>query len=193
MSVMSQKSTLCKLILLTHCYILVNVMKFTLHNINIIYKKQNEKTMATIIRQATLTDINELIRWRMKSLRETFAGHKGISYSSLRQKNLNFYRRAMSMETYVACFADRGYTSVGYGGLCIYNETATPENPSGCCAYIMNVYTGPSVREQGIAAQIVEWLVEEAHRRGITKVYTGGKPEPTHCCFSEDFSKVAEA
>ncbi len=28
--------------------------------------------MATNIRRATLTDLNELIRWRMKSLREAF-------------------------------------------------------------------------------------------------------------------------
>ena len=149
--------------------------------------------MTTVIRQATLNDINELIRWRMKSLRETFAGCEGVDFCGLRQANLNFYRRAMSMESYVACFADQGYAAVGYGGLCIYHETATPENPSGCCAYVMNVYTGQSVRDQGIGRAIADWLVEEAHRRGITKIYFSDKPVATHSCFSEDLGFMAEA
>lgn len=127
--------------------------------------------MATIIRQATITDINELIRWRMRSLREKFAHHAGINFTKLRQSSLSFYRRALSMESYIGCFADQGYTAVGYGGLCIYRETPTEENPSGCCAYVMNVYTGFSDDAEPVRRSIVDWLVEEAHRRGITKIY----------------------
>jgi len=155
------------------------VMKILLHLISAF--------MATIIRQATLTDINELIRWRMRSLRETFAGHKGIDFSRLRQANLNFYRRAMSMESYVGCFADQGYAAVGYGGLCLYHETPTPENPSGCCAYLMNVYTGPSVRDQGIGRRIVDWLVAEARRRGAAQIYLTRKSQPEYACLDGEF------
>ena len=127
--------------------------------------------MATNIRRATLTDLNELIRWRMKSLREAFAGKKDVDYTSLRQAQLNFYRRAISMESYLACFADQGYTSVGNGCLVFCQEPPTPDNPSGHCAYLMSIYTPPELRNQGIGKRIINWLVKQAHKRGITKIY----------------------
>lgn len=148
--------------------------------------------MATIIRQATITDINELIGWRMRSLRNTLANTAGVSFSKLRQASINFYRRALSMETYIGCFADQGYTAVGYGGLCIYHETPTPDNPSGCCAHVMNVYTGPDDCDESVRRNIVDWLVDEAHRRGITKIYLSPRPLSPETIVG-DFGAQAEA
>ena len=34
----------------------------------------------------------------------------------------------------------------------------------------MNVYTAPDYRGQGIAMRMVEMLIEEARRRGITEI-----------------------
>lgn len=133
--------------------------------------------MSVTIRKATLTDLNELIRWRMKGLREAFSGSMGVNFAQLRRSNLNFYRRAMSMESYLACFADQGYRAVGYGGLCIYHETPTPENPSGSCAYVMNVYTSPSQRAEGVTDRIISWLCSQARKRGINKIYISPRPE----------------
>lgn len=44
----------------------------------------------------------------------------------------------------------------------------TVHNPTGRKAYLMNLYTAPQYRRQGIAARILTRLVEDAHRRGVT-------------------------
>ena len=74
--------------------------------------------MATNIRRATLTDLNELIRWRMKSLREAFCWEKRCGlYTLIETSPIKFLPTCHIYESYLACFADQGYTAVGYGGL----------------------------------------------------------------------------
>ena len=47
----------------------------------------------------------------------------------------------------------------------------SPDNPSGGCAYLMNIYTRPELRGHGAGRGIVEWLIAQARQRGITKIF----------------------
>ena len=46
----------------------------------------------------------------------------------------------------------------------------TYHNPSGCKAYIMNMYTKPEYRRKGIANNTLKLLVEDARSRGINEI-----------------------
>lgn len=46
----------------------------------------------------------------------------------------------------------------------------TVHNPTGQKAYLMNMYTAPQYRRQGVAAHTLALLVEDAHRRGVTAI-----------------------
>ena len=46
----------------------------------------------------------------------------------------------------------------------------TYHNPSGNKAYIMNMYTDPEYRRKGIAIRILDRLVKDSKRRGITAI-----------------------
>ena len=35
----------------------------------------------------------------------------------------------------------------------------------------MNIYTKPQFRKQGVGEAIIKWLVEQAIKRGISKIY----------------------
>jgi GNAT superfamily N-acetyltransferase len=47
----------------------------------------------------------------------------------------------------------------------------SPDNPNGKCAYLMNIYTRPAYRGCGIGKKVVEWLICEAQKRNIAKIY----------------------
>ena len=80
--------------------------------------------------------------------------------------------------------------------LCLYREMPSPDNPSGQCAYLMNVYTRKGFCGQGIGTAIVEWLVEQARCRKITKTYletsASGKPLYENLGFTDmyDYMKL---
>ena len=123
------------------------------------------------IRQATLEDLDLLVRWRMVVLREVFGIPDDESTDALEAENRRYYERALAAASHIACFAVSGHEVVGCGGICLQEELPSPDNPSGKCAYLMNIYASPSCRKQGVGAAIVSWLIEQARQRGIGKIY----------------------
>ncbi len=59
---------------------------------------------------------------------------------------------------------------IGAEGVSFYSVMPTYHNPSGKTAYIMNMYTAPDYRRQGIAYKTLDMLVKMSKERGIDQV-----------------------
>ncbi len=125
--------------------------------------------MDVIIKQTD--DISLLIEWRIEVLKDVFSIPKEKSTDELKAANLDYYRAALKDGSHIACLAYYDGEPVGCGGMCLYNEMPSPDNPSGKCAYLMNIYTRPGFRKKGIAKKTVGWLAARAVSGGITKIY----------------------
>lgn len=123
------------------------------------------------IRKANLMDIELLMKWRMRVLREVFSIPDNQPVKELEQANTLYYQSALNSDMHIACFAYKNNEIIGCGGICLYQEMPSPDNLSGRCAYLMNVYTCPQFRGHGIGQKIVQWLIGEAVERNITKIY----------------------
>lgn len=126
--------------------------------------------METVVRQVNINDIETLMGWRMEVLREVFGIPAGQDMAELERANRSYYQTMLKSDGHIACFACQEEI-IGCGGICIYQEMPSPDNPTGMCAYLMNIYTRPAFRGQGTGEKIVRWLIEQAMRRGITKIY----------------------
>lgn len=127
---------------------------------------------AVAVRRAGPDELDELMAWRMRVLREVFSIPEGEDVAELERANRAYYRETLEEGGHVACFACRGRGEiVGCGGICLQREMPSPDNPNGLCAYLMNVYVDPAMRGQGAGEAVVRWLVEEARRQGATKIY----------------------
>lgn len=125
----------------------------------------------TIIRQASVEELDKLMAWRMEVLGEVFAIPPGTDTSALQRANREYYLHALPKGEHIACFAETGGETVGCGGICLQQEMPSPDNPTGLCAYLMNIYVRPAFRKQHVGTAIVLWLVEQARERGIGKIY----------------------
>lgn len=115
-----------------------------------------------------LTDIDTIMRWRGEVIEAVF----GVSVSDpLVSQNHSYYRRHIADGSHFAVMATLGGVEAGCGGLCFYEELPSPDNPSGRCAYLMNIYVRPDYRHMGIGAAIVGKLVAEARDRMCGKIY----------------------
>ncbi len=121
--------------------------------------------------QATLADLDKLIAWRMEVLHCVFSIPSDTDTDELCQTNINYYRQALANGSHIACFAEDHGMTIGCGGLCLYDEMPSPDNPTGHCAYLMNIYVRPDHQGQGTGKLIVRWLVGAALARGIQKIY----------------------
>ena len=127
--------------------------------------------MEIAIRKATLEDIDLLMEWRMEVLHEVFSIPPLQNTDELEQENRAYYQRALAQEEHIACFAYMEDNIVGCGGICLYQEMPSPDNPTGKSAYLMNIYTKPQFRKRGVGEAIIKWLVAQAIMRGIPKIY----------------------
>ena len=127
--------------------------------------------MEIVIRKATLDEIELLMEWRMEVLHEAFSIPLSKNTGDLEQENRVYYQKALAQNEHIACFAYTEDKIVGCGGICFYREMPSPDNPTGKCAYLMNIYTKPQFRKQGVGEAIIKWLVEQAIKRGISKIY----------------------
>ncbi|MCI1723563.1 MAG: GNAT family N-acetyltransferase [Lachnospiraceae bacterium] len=123
------------------------------------------------IRQADASEMKTLMQWRMEVLHAVFDIPDKDPLAALRKANEEYYHTALADGSHIACFAEQNGTAVGCGGVCLFREMPSPDNPCGRCAYLMNIYTRPSCRGSGVGRKIVTWLVEKARAKGITKIY----------------------
>ncbi len=123
------------------------------------------------IQKADVDDLDLLMQWRMEVIQEVFPPAEYEFPKDLEEQNRSYYQQALPAGQHIACFAYVDGERVGCGGVCLYQEIPSPDNPTGQCAYIMNIYCRPAYRKHGVGETIIRWLINQARDLGITKIY----------------------
>lgn len=121
-------------------------------------------------KRATIEDIAMLTETRVEVLRAANQLPDDTDMSEVREQSYQYYRRALCDGTHVAYLVLDKERFVGAGGVSFYQVMPTYHNPSGRKAYIMNMYTAPAYRRKGIAYHMLDLLVCEAKKEGITAI-----------------------
>lgn len=132
-----------------------------------------------MIRIEKVTDIDTLLSWRREVICNVF-GEKPSEI--LMNENREYYLQHVPAGSHIAFVAEFNREEAGCGSLCLTDELPSPDNPSGKCGYLMNIYVRENFREHGIAHAIVTRLIEEARARGCGKIYleTTGMGRPVY-------------
>lgn len=124
--------------------------------------------MNTTLSIREITAIPTLMHWRREVIEQVF----GVAPSArLLVANRRYYREHVADGSHLAVVAAIDDTDVGCGALCLSEELPSPDNPSGRCAYLMNIYVREAYRGRGIGHAIVRWLVNRARETGCDKIY----------------------
>ena len=121
-----------------------------------------------------LEDINSLMKWRREVIEHVFDLQPS---EVLMERNLMYYRRHLADGTHLAFEASFNGQKAGCGAICLTEELPSPDNPSGRCAYLMNIYVKEEFRQHGVAHAVVNRLINEARIRDCRKIYLETTPE----------------
>ena len=119
---------------------------------------------------ATLEDLDLLTSSRIEVLRAANKLDSSVDMSEVEASSREYYKRALADGTHTAILVMDGDSFVGAGGMSYYEVMPTYHNPSGKKAYVMNMYTNPNYRRQGIALKTLDMLVKDAKKHGITQI-----------------------
>ena len=115
-----------------------------------------------------IKDIPALIRWREEVIGHVF-GQKPDK--RLIMANRQYYEEHIADGTHIALVAEYDGVECGCGAVCFTDELPSPDNPSGKCAYLMNIYVREAFRRHGLAHKIVSRLIEVERSRDCWKIY----------------------
>ncbi|MBO5468900.1 MAG: GNAT family N-acetyltransferase [Lachnospiraceae bacterium] len=121
-------------------------------------------------KKATIEDIDELVRTRIIVLRVANKLSDDVDMSLVEKESYEYYMRALETGEHIAYLVYNNGTFIGAGGVSFYQVMPTYHNPTGRKAYIMNMYTAPEYRRQGIAFHTLDLLVKDAREQGVTQI-----------------------
>lgn len=121
-------------------------------------------------KRAAIEDMEELVRTRIMVLRAANKLTDDVDMSAVEQESYAYYKRALKTGEHIAYLVYDQGTVIGAGGVSFYQVMPTFHNPSGKKAYIMNMYTAPDYRRQGIAFRTLDLLITNAKAQGVVQI-----------------------
>ena len=121
-------------------------------------------------KKATMKDVDELVRTRIIVLRAANKLSDDVDMSLVEKESYAYYRHALKTGEHIAYLVYDNGKFIGAGGVSFYQVMPTYHNPTGKKAYIMNMYTNPEYRRQGIAYHTLDLLIKNARKQGISQI-----------------------
>lgn len=122
------------------------------------------------IRPIGFNEIDVLVSYRLAYLEE-MQGERDAAYTEKLRANLkHYFTESLRNDLTFAFLAELNGEAVSFGAMVLKKIPGDFNKPFYLEGDILNMYTVPLFRRKGISAMILERLIEEAKRRGISKV-----------------------
>ncbi len=127
------------------------------------------------IRRATADDLETLVTLRLKLEYEDHPADEQAP-AEMRQALADYLAAALPSEQMLIWVAEADGAIVGTSGLIFFQKPPTEHNPSGREAYILNMYTLPEWRGQGIATALVQTLIAYVRQTPARRIFMYATP-----------------
>lgn len=121
-------------------------------------------------KKTTIADIDELVRTRIIVLRAANKLSNDMDMSLVEKESYEYYKNTLETGEHIAYLVYDNRKFIGVGGVSFYQVMPTYHNSTGKKAYIMNMYTAPEYRRQGIAFHTLDLLMNDAKKQGVLQI-----------------------
>ena len=121
-----------------------------------------------IYHKATSSDIQTLVDSRIVFALELSGSQPQEQVEVLKKQMAAYFKKAIPENTCISIIARCIDEIAGIGSVQFREQPGNFKNPSGKWGYIMSMYTYPAFRRKGICKNILNLLIEEGAKIGIT-------------------------
>ncbi len=112
-------------------------------------------------RKAEKDDVSQLVELRKRQLTD----EGSLASNDISGELEAYFTSSLENGTLVCWVAKESGEIVATGGVCFFQLPPTFTNPTGYISYITNMYTKPEYRRRGIAAKLLELVMDEAAQK----------------------------
>jgi predicted acetyltransferase len=143
--------------------------------------------MNFLYRKATVDDLQLLIDYRIMFLLDFWGEQNPELKAHLRSELAVYYNETVADKSFISYIAFYENNVAGIGGLVYRRQPGSFKNPTGKMGYIVNMYTLPPYRRNGICSTLINLLMEEAKKEGVILFELNASKEGEHLYKKEDF------
>ncbi len=145
-----------------------------------------------ICKRITTDHIPQLIALRLEFLISLKGEQPQDKVDALTQHLHQYYSKALPAEAFVGWIAWEGEQAVGVGGLIVREQPGHFDWPDGKLGYILNMYTIPAYRKQGICSEILQHMIAYSKEHGLSRLelHASAEGEPVYRKY--DFKEHTE-
>ncbi len=118
-------------------------------------------------REANINEINELVKIRLEMRKENDIN---FDLSEMEIATLAFLKRTMSNNTHIEFIAIENKQIIATIGVSLFEVPPITSLMNGKTARMMNVYTIPCYRRQGIATKLLQYAITYLREIGYAKI-----------------------
>ncbi len=126
--------------------------------------------------RATVSDVHLLVELRTRFALELSGPQEAQAIGELKKQLTEYFTKATAENSCISYIAYRDKVAAGIGSVMLRHQPGNFKNPSGMWGYIMNMYTVPEFRRQGVCKGILEKLVIDCRKSGITALELHATP-----------------
>lgn len=127
----------------------------------------NNAGQQIVYERATLSDLDDLIRLRIEFAIALGGEREPELIERIKIQLRSYFTKSLPARTSIWYLAKCNGTSVGAGGVMIREQPGNFANPGGIFGYVINMYTVPAFRKNGICGNILELLVKAGAHEGV--------------------------
>lgn len=122
-------------------------------------------------RKATNLDIQLIVDYRIIFLTELQGRQTKEKESDLRKVLTEYFIKSINNNSYIGWIAEIDDKPIGFGGMVIQEIPGNFSLMNGLEGYILNMYTVPEYRKNGICKSLLKILIDEGKKLGLNKAY----------------------
>jgi ribosomal protein S18 acetylase RimI-like enzyme len=147
---------------------------------------------AFVIREATLTDIPEMLRQR-RAMYQDMGQRDASLLDGMVRSSTSYLHEAMTSGSLRAWLAEIGSGEIAGGGVVILSPWLSRPHSLQCRqAFILNVYTYPQYRRQGVARRVMLTMIGWCRDQGFAYVSLHASPDGKALYESLGFEPTSE-
>lgn len=147
------------------------------------------------LRKADIIDRDKLVELRMLYLADDTGNIAPNTEKQIREQLPAYFERHLNRDLFVY-IAEEGEKAVSCCMLIVSEKPANTRFPHGLTGTVLNVYTRPENRRQGLAGKLLHMLIDDAAEFGLDlielKATSDGIKLYKSLGFEQDFSKYTE-
>jgi ribosomal protein S18 acetylase RimI-like enzyme len=125
---------------------------------------------AISLRRATERDLDTLIEYRIMFLKDSYGDPSPEVESRLKISLKKYFSAALKEGLYISWIAEYKDKPIGFSGMVFREQPGNFDIPNGKTGYILNIFTLPEYRKNGIASMLMSKLIEEGRARNLDRL-----------------------